>query len=128
MAGYVINIEKKSLENSYFREVLFTGPNSQLVVMSLEPGEDIGMETHADVDQFIRVEAGTGKAILNGEEHPLQDGSAVVIPAGTEHNIINTSQKERLQLYTIYSPPEHPDKTVHKNKQEALAYEQEHHH
>jgi mannose-6-phosphate isomerase-like protein (cupin superfamily) len=128
MAGYVINIEKKSLENDFFREVLFTGPHLQLVVMSLAPGEDIGLETHTDVDQFIRVEAGQGKAILNGEEHDLEDGSAVVIPAGTEHNIVNSSQQEPLKLYTIYSPPEHPQGTVHKNKAEALAYEKEHHH
>lgn len=128
MVGYLTNIEKKSLENKYFREVLFTGPHSQLVVMSIAPGEDIGMETHADVDQFIRVEAGKGKAILNGEEHNLKDGSAVVIPAGTEHNIINGSQSEPLKLYTIYSPPEHPHGTIHKNKAEAIAYEKEHHH
>lgn len=128
MVGYLINIEVKSLENQYFREVLFTGPHSQLVVMSLAPGEEIGLETHDDIDQFIRVEAGTGKAILNGEEHDLEDGSAVVIPAGTEHNIINSSQVESLKIYTIYSPPEHPDGTVHKNKAEALAYEKVHHH
>lgn len=128
MSGYLINIEKKSLENNNFREVLFTGPHSQLVVMSLGPGEEIGLETHDDRDQFIRVEAGTGKAILNGKENDLADGSAVVIPAGTEHNIINSSQSEALKLYTIYSPPEHPDGTIHKNKAEAEAYEKEHHH
>jgi mannose-6-phosphate isomerase-like protein (cupin superfamily) len=128
MSGYLINIEKKSLENKYFREVLFTGPHSQLVVMSLRPGEEIGLETHDDRDQFIRVEAGSGKAILNGEENDLADGSAVVIPAGTEHNIINSSQVDALKLYTIYSPPEHPDGTIHKNKAEAEAYEKEHHH
>jgi mannose-6-phosphate isomerase-like protein (cupin superfamily) len=128
MTGYLTNIEEKTLGNTYFRQVLFTGPHSQLVVMALEPGEDIGMETHADVDQFIRVEAGAGKAILNGEEHELKDGSAVVIPAGTEHNIINTSSSESLKLYTIYTPPEHPDGTVHKNKDEAIAYEKTHHH
>ena len=96
--------------------------------MALAPGEEIGMEVHDEVDQFIRVEAGTGKAILNGEERDLQDGSAVVIPAGTQHNIINSSSSESLKLYTIYTPPEHPDGTVHKNKAEALAYEKEHHH
>jgi mannose-6-phosphate isomerase-like protein (cupin superfamily) len=127
MAGYVINIEKKSLDNDFFREVLFTASSIQLVVMSLAPGEEIGLETHSDGDQFIRVEAGNGKAILDGEEHDLEDGSAVVIPAGTEHNIINSSQQKALKLYTIYSPPEHPDGTVHKNKAEALAYEKEHH-
>ncbi|TAK31868.1 MAG: cupin domain-containing protein [Chloroflexota bacterium] len=127
MAGYVTNIEKRSLENGYFREVLFTGPHSQLVVMSIAPGEDIGMETHPQVDQFIRVESGKGKAILSGEEHDLEDGSAIVIPAGTEHNIVNASGSEPLKLYTIYSPPNHPDHTVHKNKAEALAYEKHHH-
>ena len=127
MVGYLTNIEKKSLENKYFREVLFTGPHSQLVVMSIAPGEDIGMETHGDVDQFIRVEAGAGKAILNGKEHDLEDGSAVVIPAGTQHNIVNSSRSEPLKLYTVYSPPEHPHGTIHKNKAEAIAYEMEHH-
>lgn len=125
MPGYHVNIEKKSIANSYFREVLFTGPKSQLVVMSLAPGEDIGMETHDDTDQFIRVEAGKGKAVLDGSEHALENGSAVVIPAGTRHNIVNTSRTEPLKLYSIYSPPEHPDKTIHKNKAEAEAYEKE---
>ena len=128
MSGYVANIEKKSLENKYFREVLYTGPHSQLVLMSIAPGDDIGMETHKDVDQFFRVEKGIGRAILDGKEYNLEDGSAVVIPAGTEHNIINRSQSEPLKVYTIYSPPNHPDGTVHKTKAEALAYEKEHHH
>lgn len=127
MAGFVTNIEKRSIENSFFREVLFTGPNSQLVVMALKPGEDIGMETHADVDQFIRVEAGKGKAVLNGVEHALSDGSAVVIPAGVEHNIVNTSSGEPMKLYTIYSPPEHPHGTIHRNKAEAQEYERKKH-
>lgn len=128
MAGYHTDIEKKSLENAYFREVLFTGPHSQLVVMALKPGEDIGQETHDDVDQFIRVEAGQGKAVLDGKEYQLADGSAVVIPAGVEHNVINTSQSEALKLYTIYTPPEHPDGTIHKTKAEAEEYEKKHHH
>ncbi|HEX2980043.1 MAG TPA: cupin domain-containing protein [Anaerolineaceae bacterium] len=128
MPGYHTDIEKKSLENGYFREVLFTGPHSQLVVMALKPKEDIGMEVHADVDQFIRVEAGQGKAVLDGKEFELADGSAVVIPAGTQHNIINVSATEPLNLYTIYTPPEHPDGTIHKTKAEAEAYEREHHH
>lgn len=127
MAGYHTDIEKKSLENDYFREVLFTGPHSQLVVMALKPGEDIGKETHDDVDQFIRVEAGQGKAILDGKEYELADGSAIVIPAGAEHNVINTSQSEPLKLYTIYTPPAHPDGTIHKTKAEAEAYERDHH-
>ena len=128
MTGYLTNIEEKTRQNSYFRQVLFTASHSQLVVMTLAPREEIGMETHAEVDQFIRVEEGTGKAILNGEEHALADGSAVVIPAGTRHNIINSSSAAPLKLYTIYTPPEHPDGTVHKNKAEALAYEKAHHH
>lgn len=127
MAGYLTNIEKRTLENTFFREVLFTGPHAQLVVMALGPGEEIGMETHPDVDQFIRVEAGNGEALLDGKKHALEDGSAVVIPAGTEHNIVNVSQKDALKLYTIYSPPEHPDGTTHKTKAEAEVYEKEHH-
>lgn len=127
MSGFVINIEQKTLKNENFREVLFTAPHSQLVVMTLQPGEEIGLETHDDVDQFIRVEAGTGKAILNGKEKALADGTAVVIPAGTEHNVVNSSQTEALKLYTIYSPPEHPDGTIHKTKAEAEEYEKQHH-
>ena len=127
-SGYLTDIERRTLANEFFREVLFTAPNMQLVVMALAPGEDIGMETHTDIDQFIRVEAGEGKAILNGKEHDLKDGSVVVIPGGTEHNIVNTSQGGPLKLYTIYTPPEHPDGTVHKTKAEALIYEREHHH
>ena len=128
MAGFITDIEKKTLENEYFREVLFTVERLQLVVMSIAPGDDIGMETHDDVDQFIRIEAGQGKAVLNDEETDLQDGSVVVIPAGTKHNIVNTSQNEPLKLYTIYSPPEHPDGTINKDKAEALEYEKQHHH
>lgn len=127
MAGYVTDIEQKALENRCFREVLFTGPHVQLVVMSLEPGEDIGLETHGHVDQFIRIEAGVGTAILDGVEHPLVDGSAVVIPAGTRHNIVNGSRGEPLKLYTLYSPPEHAPGTVHKTKAEAVAAEKQHH-
>ena len=127
MSGFLIDIEQKTLENENFREVLFTAPHSQLVVMTLQPGEEIGLETHDDVDQFIRVEAGTGKAILNGEDKALADGTAVVIPAGTEHNVVNTSPTEALKLYTIYSPPEHPEGTVHRTKAEAEKYEKEHH-
>lgn len=123
MAGYTTNIETKSLENEYFREVLFTAERQQLVVMALRPGEDIGEEVHHDTDQFIRVEAGTGKAVLDGQESPLEDGSIVVITAGTRHNIVNASDSEPLKLYTIYSPPHHADGTVHKTKDEAMAAE-----
>ena len=122
MSGFHTDIEKKTLENTYFREVLFTGPFSQLVVMALKAGEEIGSEKHGDVDQFIRVEAGQGVAVLNGENYELADGVAVVIPAGTEHNVINTSTSEPL------SPAEHPAGTVHKTKAEADAYEKEKHH
>ena len=128
MNGYIENIEKKTLENEYFRHVLFTAPNSQLVVMALKPGEDIGLEVHDDHDQFLRVEAGTGKAVLDGVETAIEDGSAIVVPAGTEHNVVNTSPTESLKLYTIYSPPEHPDGTIHKTKAEAEEYEKTHHH
>jgi mannose-6-phosphate isomerase-like protein (cupin superfamily) len=121
MSGYVTNIEKDTLENEDFRRVLFTGPNTQLVLMTLQPGEDIGVETHDDVDQFIRVESGEGEAVLNGKHHHLGDGSAVVIPASVEHNIVNTSSAEPLKLYTLYSPPEHEDDTVHRTKGEASA-------
>lgn len=126
MAGYVTNIEDKTEQNENFREVLFTGPYSQLVVMSLEPNEDIGMEVHDNVDQFLRIEEGEGKAILDGEEHMLQEGSAVVVPAGTQHNIINTSSDEKLKLYTIYSPTNHREETIHKTKQDALADTEDH--
>lgn len=119
MTGYIANIEKKALQNENFREVLFTTQHSQLVLMSLNPNEEIGMEVHEIVDQFIRVEKGEGKAILDGEEHVLADGSAVVVPAGTKHNIINTSSEKKLKLYTIYSPAHHKDKTVHKTKEDA---------
>jgi mannose-6-phosphate isomerase-like protein (cupin superfamily) len=127
MSGYNVNIEQRSLENDYFREVLYTAPHSQLVVMTLQVGEEIGQETHGDRDQFIRVEAGQGEAILDGERHALSDGSAVVIPAGTEHNVVNTSPNAPLRLYTIYSPPEHPDGTINRTKQDAIEYERQRH-
>ena len=127
VVGYTTNIEKKTLENENFRQVLYTAPHSQLVVMTLKGGEEIGQETHDDRDQFIRVEAGQGEAILNGQRYPLGDGDVVVIPAGTEHNIVNRSDTEALRLYTIYSPAEHPDGTIHKTKAEADAAEHAHH-
>ena len=123
MKGYVANIEKLSLENEYFRKVLYTAKNSQLVVMSLKPGEDIGEEVH-DLDQFIRCEAGIGKAILNGVEQEIGDGSAVVVPAGAKHNIINTSTDRPLKLYTLYSPPNHKDGIIHKTRAEAESDEE----
>ncbi|TWI67740.1 mannose-6-phosphate isomerase-like protein (cupin superfamily) [Pseudoduganella lurida] len=127
MSGFSINIEEKTLSNDYFREVLYTTQRSQLVVMTLQAGEEIGAEKHEGHDQFIRVEAGQGKAILDGEEHQLEDGVAVVIPAGTQHNVINTGD-EPLRLYTLYTPPEHPDGIIHKDKAEADAYEEQHGH
>jgi len=125
--SYVTDIEKRTLENQNFREVLFTAQHSQLVLMSIGPGEEIGMETHDGIDQFIRIEAGRGKAILDGVEHELLDGSAVVIPAGTAHNIVNLSGTVALKLYSLYSPPEHPDGTLHKDKAAADEYERLHH-
>ena len=125
MKGYITNIEKLSLENENFREVLYTAKNSQLVVMSLKPNEEIGAEVH-QLDQFIRCEAGRGKAILDGVEHEISDGFVVVVPAGTNHNIINTSSDKPLKLYTLYSPPNHKDGIIHKTKEEAEADESEH--
>lgn len=115
MSGFVVDIEKATMQNDNFRKVLHTAKNSQLVVMSLQPGEDIGSEVH-DLDQFIRLEAGRGKVVLNGKEYAVEDDWAVVIPAGVEHNVINTSRTEKMKLYSIYSPPEHPDGTVHATK------------
>lgn len=123
MKGYTIDIEKETLENEYFRKVLYTAEHSQLVVMSLEPKEDIGEEVHT-LDQFIRIEKGNGTAVLDGEEHSLYDGVALVIPAGTKHNIINGSETEKMKLYTVYSPPEHEDQTIHKTKADALTHEE----
>lgn len=122
MNGYMTNIEHATLENEDFRRVLFTGANTQLVLMTLRPGEEIGLETHDEHDQFIRIEAGNGKVRLNDEEHPLSDGVSVVIPAGTRHNVVNTSSTEPLRLYTLYSPPEHPDGTVHRTKSDEPAH------
>ncbi len=124
MKGFVTNIEAASLANGYFREVLYTAHNCQLVVMSLKPMEDIGEEVHG-VDQFIRVEKGEGKSVLDGIEHELKDGFVVVIPAGTKHNIINTSSSEPMKLYTLYAPPHHKDGTIHKTKEEAEASHEE---
>lgn len=119
MKGLCTNIEKAATENSNFRKVLYTAKNSQLVVMSLRPKEDIGEEVHT-LDQFIRIEQGEGKAVLDDVEYGIEDGSAVVIPAGTKHNIINTSDQE-MKLYTIYSPAQHRDGVVHPTKAEAMA-------
>jgi mannose-6-phosphate isomerase-like protein (cupin superfamily) len=120
MTGYVGHIEKVTEGNNFFRQVLFTGKYSQLVVMCLQGGEEIGNEVHPNVDQFFRIEEGDAKFVFNDkEEHMVGDGDAVVVPAGTYHNVINTSSTKPLKLYTIYSPPNHPDGTVHKSKAEA---------
>jgi len=128
MPGYSGPIEKQTLNNTYFRQVLFTGKHAQLVVMCLQPGEEIGDEVHPNVDQFFRIEQGEAKFVLDEKEYrAARDGDAVVIPAGTYHNVINTSKTTQLKLYTIYSPPNHPDGTVQKTKAEADAAEAEHH-
>jgi mannose-6-phosphate isomerase-like protein (cupin superfamily) len=120
MKGYVVNLEEKTQANRFFRQVLFTSGKSQLVVMAIQPNEDIGLETHPEHDQFIRVESGVGKVIMDGVESDLADGSGVVIPAGVEHNVINTGS-EVMKLYTVYTPPEHEDGTIHQTKAEAMA-------
>lgn len=126
MTGFFVNIEDATEKNSNFRQVLFTGKYSQLVVMSLKPGEEIGVEVHDAVDQFFRVEEGEARVITDGEKNAVGEGDAFVIPAGTQHNVINSGSKD-LKLYTIYSPANHPDKTIHKTKAEAEEYEKRHH-
>ena len=123
MKGFVANIEELSLENDNFRKVLYTSKNSQLVLMSLEVGEEIGEEIHDEEDQFLRVEKGTGKVILEGVSHELVDGSSVVVPKGVKHNIINTGD-EAMKLYTLYMPPHHRDRVIHKTKAEAESDEE----
>lgn len=126
MKGYLANIEDLTLRNNNFRQVLFTGQYMQLVVMSLLPGEEIGMEVHEKVDQFFRVEKGKIKAVLDGEEVFVGEDEVLIVPAGTKHNLVNVGE-ETVKLYTIYSPPNHPDGTVHKDKAEADEYEKNHH-
>jgi mannose-6-phosphate isomerase-like protein (cupin superfamily) len=129
MTGFVGPIEKLTEKNGYFRQVLFTGKYAQLVVMCLQPGEEIGNEVHPAVDQFFRIEDGEAKFVFGGkEEHLVHDGDAVIVPAGTYHNVINMSKKEPLKLYTLYSPPNHPDGTIHKTKAEAEEAEKHEHH
>lgn len=122
MNGYITNIENATKENTNFRKVLYTGKNSQLVLMSINPGEEIGEEIHT-LDQFLRIEDGKGKAILDGKEYDIEDDWAVVVPAGMKHNFINTGT-EPLKLYTVYSPPEHKDGTIHPTKADAMAQEE----
>jgi len=124
MKGYVTSIERETRKNADFRHVLYTGKNSQLVLMSLKPEEEIGEEVHEDRDQFFRFEAGEGKVVIDGVEHRVKDGNAVIVPAGARHNVINTSKRANLRLYTIYSPPEHKDGVVRHTRQEAIATEE----
>ncbi len=119
MNVFAQNIEQLTLENDNFRKVIFTGPNSQLVLMSLLPGEEIGSETHPQVDQFFRIEQGSGVLLFGEEQVSIQKEYGVVIPAGTLHNIKNTGE-ESLKLYTIYSPANHIDGRIHRTKEEAL--------
>lgn len=128
MISYFGSIEKQTLKNNYFRKVLFTGKYIQLVVMCLKPKEEIGNEVHGKIDQFFRIESGEAKFILKGKQKNIaKDGDAVIVPAGTYHNVINNSKTKKLKLYTIYSPPNHPDKTTHKTKKEAEKAESKKH-
>lgn len=122
MTGYISNIEKETLDNNNFRKVLYTGSHAQLVVMNIGVGETIGKEVHQNVDQFFRVEEGMGKVIINGKENTFEKDYAFIVPAGAEHDVINTGDTP-LKLYTIYSPANHPEGTIHKTKEEAEAYE-----
>ncbi len=118
--GFGIDIEKETKKNTDFRRVLYTGKFSQLVLMSLKPGEEIGEEVHDTVDQFFRFEEGEGVVIIDGVEHPVGDGIAIIVPSGARHNVINNSSRKNLRLYTIYSPPEHQDKVIRHTKADAL--------
>ncbi len=129
MTGYAGPIEKLTMKNSYFRQVVYTGKHAQLVVMCLKPGEQIGTEVHDKVDQFFRIEHGEARFVFNKtEEHVVGEGGAVIVPAGTLHNVINASNRKNLKLYTIYSPPNHPDGTVHKTRAAAMRAEKAEHH
>jgi mannose-6-phosphate isomerase-like protein (cupin superfamily) len=123
--GYHTHIEQETKENTYFRKVLYTGEEMQLVLMSLLPGEDIGQEVHEENDQFFRFDAGEGKVIINETEYMVSDGDAVVVPKGASHNVINTSESESLRFYTIYAPAHHKDGIVRETKADAVANEEE---
>lgn len=118
--GFSANLEKETRDNADFRRVLYTGKFSQLVLMNLKPGEDIGEEVHDTVDQFFRFEEGEGKVVIDGVDNHVKDGSGVIVPSGARHNVINTSSKKDLKLYSIYSPPEHIDKVVRHTKVDAI--------
>jgi len=124
--GYSINIEKETIDNTDYRRVLFTSPNNQLVIMNMPPSDELGMETHNDTAQFIRIERGTGRAIVGGKVYDLTDGSVIIVPKGIEHNIVNTSDTDEMKLYTVYSPGVHNDGEVQKTKQDAAKGEAEH--
>ncbi|HWA51959.1 MAG TPA: cupin domain-containing protein [Patescibacteria group bacterium] len=121
MKGYKANIEELVSKNEYFRQVLYTSKHSQLVLMTLKPSEEIGMEIHPDNDQFFRFESGQGKVIIDGNEYDVNGGDVVIVPAGANHNVINVSSGEYLKMYTIYSPAHHRDGVIHKTKEEAEA-------
>jgi len=125
MKGYVINIEEATKANDNFRKVLYTAKHSQLVLMALKPSEEIGMEVHEDNDQFFRIDAGEGRVIIDGNEYEIRDGFAVVVPAGSMHNVMNTSQTDFLRLYTIYSPAHHQDGIIKETKEQAETDEEE---
>jgi len=123
MKGYFGNIEELTVNNTNFRQVLYSGKHCQLVLMSLRPNEEIGMEVHPDNDQFFRFEKGMGKVVIDGNEYEVKDGSAVIIPSGAQHNVVNTSPTDELKMYTIYSPAHHKDQIVRATKEEAMANE-----
>jgi mannose-6-phosphate isomerase-like protein (cupin superfamily) len=125
MKGYSANIEGETVANNDFRRVLYTGKHTQLVLMSLAPGTEIGSEIHSENDQFFRFEAGTGKVVIDDNEYEVGDGSAIIVPAGSRHNVINTSDSETLKLYTLYSPPHHRDGIVRATKEEAESNDEE---
>lgn len=125
MKGYSGNIEQLTIDNTNFRRVLYTGHHTQLVLMSLLPGEEIGVEIHGENDQFFRFEAGEGMVVIDGNEHIVGDGSAIIVPAGAEHNVINTSNTDSLKLYTLYSPSHHKDGIVRATRDEAMANEED---
>ena len=125
MHGYKDNIEELTANNTNFRQILYTGKYSQLVLMSLLPNEDIGLEVHPDTDQFFRFESGVGKVVIDGNENQVTDGDVVIVPAGAQHNVINLSATESLKLYTIYSPSHHRDGVIHTTKAEAMASDEE---
>jgi mannose-6-phosphate isomerase-like protein (cupin superfamily) len=119
MKGFKSSIEKDTLKNENFRKVLYSGKHLQVVLMSLKPGEDIGLETHPDTDQFFRFEGGNGKCLINGNEYKVENGDAIVVPAGSEHNVINTDALKELKMYTIYGPPNHKDGLINVTKKDA---------